>query len=197
MVPKVIERRVRSGKYFDPEASEQCSSPKTGVAQSALDDIVVSLGCIGTELHIDSEDVGECPIEPQTGRGSPEHVIVAGERIPDLAGIGLHGCAIASRYSEPLQRHTQAVEHAQQVVVRRDQQAGGIAEAHVIGEPLRIRMAVRTYDRQPLDVLIQAASHAACVRIGREQAVRVQHEALCHGSKSAPLTELEQLARTV
>ena len=53
-----------------------------------------------------------------------------------------------------------AVQHPVQVVVRRQQQLGGVGERRVAGEPLRIGVAVRADDRQIADLAHTGAAQS-------------------------------------
>ena len=72
------------------------------------------------------------------------------------------------------ERDALGVQQAEDVVVRRDQQRGGVGERHVVGQPLRWHVAVRRDDRQRRGRGIQPARDLSGSRVGGEQAVRVQ-----------------------
>ena len=68
------------------------------------------------------------PVEPHARRRAAEQVIVSREHAPDLARVALGGAAIDARDAEFLERDALAVEHAEHVVIGREQQAGRIGE---------------------------------------------------------------------
>src|SRR5690606_7642267 len=82
---------------------------------------------------------------------------------------------------ERVQADALAVEHAEHVVVRHQQQLGGVGEGLVAGPPGRIGVAMRADDRQPGHLRVQATGDRALRGIGREQAVFVQAERLRGG----------------
>ena len=72
-------------------------------------------------------------------------------------------------------------------MIRREQQARGIGERHVVGEPLRVGVTVRTDDGQVFDELVQIARDGTRVRVGGKQPIGIE---LVHiGSIRARLTD--------
>ena len=104
-----------------------------------------------------------------------------GEGPPDLAGILLDRCAVAARNAEVLEPDALAVEHPEHVVIRRDEQRRSVGERRVVGEPLRIGVAVRAHDRQVLHRRVEAAGERARRRVGREEPVRMEIHGYRHG----------------
>ena len=92
----------------------------------------------------------------------------------------IHGPAVGAGHAQVLHRHALAVEHAEDIVVGRDQQLGRIGEGFVQREPGRIGVAVRADDRQVLDFGIQPAGHGARLRIRWKQAIRMKFQGLGH-----------------
>ena len=60
-------------------------------------------------------------------------------------------------------------------MIGRDEQLRGIGEGQILGEPPRVRMAVRRDDRQIAHIGIETARNGAGRGIGRKQAIFVQH----------------------
>ena len=125
---------------------------------------------------MEAEDFGEGVVEPQPGRRAAEQMKVLGEAAPDFARIGLDRAAVDPRHAEVLETHALAVEHAMHVVVGNDEQPRRIGERRVVGEPLRIGVAVRADDRQAGDRRVERARNVARLGIGGKQSVRVQRE---------------------
>ena len=65
------------------------------------------------------------------------------EQTPDLARIGLDRTAVDAGNAEIFERHALAVEHAEHIMIGRDEQLRGIGEGKVLGEPARVGMAMR------------------------------------------------------
>jgi len=72
---------------------------------------------------------------------------------------------------EPLKRDSLAVEHPIDVVVGLHEELCRIRERLVPGKPRRLRMPVRTNDRQRSDLLIKGLGDLSCASLGREQAI--------------------------
>jgi len=100
-----------------------------------------------------------------------------------LSGQSVIGAAMSydradfdySTEAEPLLKgHAGAVEHPVEVVVGREQQAGGVGEGRVRREPLRVGVAVRADDRQAGHFFVEPARHAPHRRVRREQPIFVE-----------------------
>ena len=77
--------------------------------------------------------------------------------------------------AEVLELHTLRVEHAEDVVIRHDDQPGRIREWRVLGEHPGVDMSVGTDERQVLDVLVQGSRRLADGRVGIEVPVLIKH----------------------
>ena len=107
-----------------------------------------------------------------------------GETPPDGARIGLDRRAVRRWHAEILERDALAVEHAEDIVIRHDEELRRVGKRLVQRIPGRIGVAVRRDDRQVAHLAIEAARHGAGRRIGGEEAVFVkQHGDL--GRKAA------------
>ena len=93
---------------------------------------------------------------------------------PDNARIGGR--------SQPLERDAVRVQQARHVVVRRDEQRGGIGERRVACEQRGFDVPVRGDDRQIGDDAVQLGGDAARRRGRRQQEVRVDVQRLAHPS---------------
>ncbi len=71
-------------------------------------------------------------------------------------------------------RDSLAVEHAEHVVVRRDEERGRIREWRVVGEPLRIGVAVRAHDRETGHSRVEPARQRARCRVRGKQSIRIE-----------------------
>jgi hypothetical protein len=72
---------------------------------------------------------------------------------------------------EILKRDSLAVERAIDVVVGLHEELCRIRERLVPGKPRRLRMPVRTNDRQRSDLFIECLGGLSCAGFGREQTV--------------------------
>ena len=177
---QVVERAFRGGDRFDVEALEQGTRPVAVLRKQRGDRVVVAVGRRGAERLVDAEQVGQHMVEPQPGRRSPEQMIVAGEQPPDLAPVGLDRRAVAGRHAEILEPHALAEQHAEDVVVRHDEQLRGIGERLVQRIPARVGVAVRADDRQVLDAGMEVAGNRPRPLFGGEQQIGIDQ--LAHGS---------------
>src|SRR5439155_14816890 len=119
-------------------------------------------------------------IEPDTRRCAAKNVEKLRKTVPDLAHVALDYAAIASRNRQILQRHALAVEHAEDVMVRRDEQRRRIAEWLIVREPLRVGVPVRAHDRQVFHRCIEPTREVALRGIGREEAIGMEFKRQGH-----------------
>ena len=96
------------------------------------------------------------------------------EDAPRLARIGLRPD------TQFFQRHALRIEHPEEVMIGLQQQGGGIGERLVRCEPGRIGVAMGADDRQACDRFVEIARDRPHTRIGREQAVGIEPQRLCH-----------------
>src|SRR2546429_4657260 len=96
----------------------------------------------------------------------PEQSVVGCKSAPDLARILLDWAAISARDREIFELDALAVEHPENVMVRRDEERGRVGEGLVVGVPLRIGVTMRADDRQLLDRRIEFATEVPLRRIG-------------------------------
>jgi hypothetical protein len=75
-------------------------------------------------------------------------VELLGKNPPDLARVCFHRLAIPASDAQLLKRNALRVEHAEYIVIRRDEQRGGITEILIGREPPWISMAVWRQDRK-------------------------------------------------
>ncbi|MNN20270.1 hypothetical protein D3C81_1335420 [compost metagenome] len=177
---KRVERRLGRGQDLDVVAIEQGARLEGVGLQRGVDDVVVVVRRLGRQAHIDAEGLGIDPVVPHARRRAPEQMIVLGEAPPDLAWVRLDRAAVGPRHPQVLHRHPLRVQHAEDVVVRRDQQLGRVGEIFIAGEPTGVGVTVRADDRQALYFGVEASRHAAGVGVGREQTVGVQAKRLGH-----------------
>ena len=78
------------------------------------------------------------------------------------------------RDAEIVQIDALAVQHAKQIMIRRQQQLGRVTERRIAGEPLRVGMTVRAQDRQVTHFRIQAAGDLPNGGFSGEQTIFVQ-----------------------
>ena len=91
-----------------------------------------------------------------------------------LRSFALDLTAILAGDAKLLELDALRIEHAEDVVVRLDEQRRRVGEGLVLGEPARIGVAVRRDDRQVADAGIEAARDSACHRFGRQKTIVVQ-----------------------
>ncbi len=168
-----IERALGRGDHLDLEALEQGARPEIRPGEAFADAVEIVVGGLRREPHRHAEQLGEGLVEPQPRRRAAKQVIVLGELAPDLACVGLDRSAVLARDAHLLERHALAVEHAENVVVRSDEQPRGVREWRVLRIPARVGVAVRRDDRQVAHFAVEPAGHRAGREIHREQAIRI------------------------
>ena len=170
-----VERRFGGGDHLDAEPFEQRARAEFGGGEARRDVVVIMVGGAGIELDIQPEGLGEDPVEPHPRGRAPEQMIVPGQDAPGLARIDRR-CGSARHRCQPkrFQRNSLAVEHAEHVMVRLQQQRGRILERRIAGEPGRIGMAMRADDRQITDRVIKPPRDRADMGVDREKPVGVK-----------------------
>jgi hypothetical protein len=174
---QIVERALGGGDRLDVELLEQGSRQKLRLRQAVGDMII---GLVGGRLgnrHGHAEHILEGVVEPQPRRRAAEQVIVLGKQPPDLAAVGFGGTAIGPRHAETFEADALRKQHAEDVVVGRDEQLRRIGKRLVLGIPARICVTMRADDRLIGNALIQFTGDSARLRINRKQPVRNQK---CH-----------------
>src|SRR6185503_17102910 len=105
---------------------EQCAGTELRPRETPIDVIERAVGRFCREAFGAAEHRRERVVEPDPRRRAAKQVIVPGERAPYLARVALDGAAVAPRNAEILEPDPLAVEHAEDVVVGRDEERGGI-----------------------------------------------------------------------
>ena len=111
-------------------------------------------------------------VQPEPGRRSPEEMEVCSEQAPGVTFVrpGLHA---VRRNTKAIKIDALTVEHPVEIMVRRKEQARRIFEGRIGGKPLRVRVSMRAYDRQILDLRIKAPGNLPRARRVREEPVWV------------------------
>ena len=178
MVREQVERRFGRRDDFDVEALEQRARSELRLRETFVDAVEIAVGGFRSQPLADAEHCIERVVEPDSRGCSPEQVVMRGECLPDRACVPpaarTPGCVVTSRNAEIVQPQALAVQHSEDVVVRGDQQRRRIRERGIVGEPLRVRVPVRTHDRQVLYDRVQAPREIARCDIRGEQAVGVE-----------------------
>ena len=184
VVHQVVERRFGGGQRLDVEAFEQRARAEFGLLQPVGDAVVGGVGVFRRQRDLRVEHARQDPVEPHARGRAAKQVVMRGEQPPDLARITLGVAAIDARDAEILEPDALAVEHAEHVVVRGEQQAGRIREGHVVREPFRVGMPVRADDGQVFDELVQRARDGPRVRISGKKPIGIEFVHI--GSMRAP-----------
>jgi len=166
---------VRGAQDLDIEPLEQRAGSVLGGGQLGGQLVVGGLGVVAVQLLLDAEDLVELVRQPYAAGRAAEEVEVLGEGLPDLAMIRLDRTPISPRDAQRLQGHALGVEHAENIMVGDDEQVRGRAEGRVlVGQQRRIDVAVRRYDWQSGDTVIELACHAALSWVCCEETIRRQ-----------------------
>ncbi len=148
VVLELIQRTLGGGDDLDVEALEQRARAERLRLQRRGDGVVVKVCRAGIEPHAQPEHLMEHMVQPHRGRRATKQVEMLRQQPPSRARIDRRTGTVPARNAQPVQRHALAVQHAEQVVVRHQQQFGGIGEWRIAGEPGRIGVAMRTDDGQ-------------------------------------------------
>ena len=154
--------------------SKRARGRNSGGLELPVDDVVEGVGVVRAEPGCEAELILEGVVEPEASGCAAEEEVVFREDAPDFAGVGV-GRACGWGYAERFERDALGVEHAEDVVVRLDEQSGGVGESFVAREPAGIGMAVRREDGEVAYGLIQLRCYGAGGRLGWEKPVLVQH----------------------
>src|SRR6185437_3891124 len=142
-----VDGSVRCCQYLDPEAVEERTGTELRRAQGLIDGLVELISVLCAQSLLQTEELLESVVEPQSRRSSAEEEIVLCEDPPDLARIGLLP-SVRLRNSERLHADSLRIQHAEDVVIRLDEERRRIRKRLVVCKPLRIRMSMRADDRQ-------------------------------------------------
>jgi hypothetical protein len=169
---EVVQRVVGGGEDFDVEVLEQLAWPEPRLLQLGADGVIGGVRRRGTGLLGQAENALELVAQPVAGRRSLEQWPRGAELAPDAAGLGRRSGG-GGGGTQPLQRHAAGVDQAGDVVVRADQQRGGIRKRGVVFDDGCINVAVRRNDGEVLDPLQQRAGNTARSGIRGEEPVGV------------------------
>src|ERR687888_2221647 len=96
-----------------------------------------------------------------------------GEQLPDLAGIALHRRAVARWDTECLHRYAARVQHAEDVMIGRDDERRRLGERFVLREKPGIDVSVGADEGQIANLLVQRSRRAPNRRIRIEETILV------------------------
>lgn len=123
LVPfEIVERAFGGRDDLDVEALEQGARAEILPLQQRRDGVVVAVGGRCGQRLVDAEQIGKHMIEPQPGRCAPKQIIVLGKTTPDRPAVCLDRRAVQRRHAEILKADALAEQHAENVVVRNDEQ---------------------------------------------------------------------------
>ena len=152
-----IEGGIRRGDHLDVEAFKEGAGPELRPGQGLRDPVVEFIRIGRIEPLIDAEEEIEDMLEPHPGGRSPEEVVMLGEKTPDLPGIAFDRTAVDPGNPEFFERDALAVEHPEQVMIRDQEQLGGIGKGDIVRIPPGIGVPVGADDGQILDLAVQTA----------------------------------------
>ena len=176
MMPEVVERAFRRRQRLDVEPFEQGARPELGTLQTGGNVVIGPVRIRGAEPFAKSQHFGEGVVDPHPGRRAPEQVEVFGEATPNSAGIVFHRAAVKTDDADLPGPDALTVEHTMHIMIRRDEEMRGVGERGVIGEPLRVGVAVRAEDRKVGDGRVEPPRDVSRVPVCGKQAVGMQRE---------------------
>lgn len=169
---QVVLRPLGGGQEADVEPVEQRPRLERVGRELFVDRVVIMIRSARIERHVEAEHLAEHMAQPHRRGRAAEEVGMFGERPPCRARIGRRHPGLA-RHAQVVERHTLRIEHAVDVVIRREQQFGRVRPVGVGREPGRIGMPVRADDRQPGHFGIERTRDAPRAIFRRKQPVGV------------------------
>jgi hypothetical protein len=140
MLRKICQRGVRCCQGFDPEPVEQGAGVIFGIGEPAGDLIMYKIRAIGGEWGVDADHLVERVFHPHPC-GSPQ------KRVPVLCEDAEDRATVAPFYwladAHVLHRDSLRIEHAQKVMIGRQQQRGWVGKRRVLRPPCRVAVPVR------------------------------------------------------
>jgi hypothetical protein len=176
VLPQIRRGRVRGGDDLDVEAIEQCAWTKLRVCYASGDLVVNGIGRLRTWNLINPEDLDELMFQPVAGGRATEELPVLTKRTPDLSGVGFNRSAIESRHSKPSGLDALGSQHPEYVVIGNDQQLRWVGKWAVVGEHLRLHVAMHADQRQVFRFAIDVPGDAALLCRERESPVWIELE---------------------
>jgi hypothetical protein len=144
MVGQGVKRRVGRGHHFDVELIVKRSRTEGWRSQLGADGVVILTGVAARKTLFEPEQLLESVVEPHARGRAAEKVIGLGEANPYSAClIPIH---LLLPNAQVFHGGALAVEHAEDVVIGNDEEAGGIGKCFVFCEPARFGVPVRTDD---------------------------------------------------
>ncbi len=181
MVGQIRAGVIRGRQYGNVEALIQRPGRELGRVQGGVDLVVDVVRGGGRRAHLHPEYVVEDLGEPGLHRRTRQPVPVLAQQ-PECCPRLLRTQLAAHRHAQVRQLHPgQGVQQPVGVVIRGQQQAGGVGEGDVLGQPLRRDMPVGGDDGRVGDLGQQFPGHATRSRIGGQQPVGIEGQRLGRG----------------
>ena len=172
---QLVERALGGRQRLDVEALEQRARPEFRLFETARR--CDRRPCRRWRLlsrSRKSQHFREGMVEPQPGRRAAEQMKILRETPPDPARVASRLRRRRASARRSFRGDALAVEHAVHVVVGHDEKPSRIRERLVVGEPLRVGMAMRADDRQVGDRPVKLARDRPRRRIRRKQPIRME-----------------------
>src|SRR5580658_977119 len=142
MISQRVKRGVGRGQHFEVELRVKRSRPEGWRSQLGADGVVVG-GSIRAEKPLfEPELLLESVVKPHARGRAAEEVIGLSEANPYAARLLL--IQRLPPDTQVFQGDALTVEHAEDVVIGNDEEAGGVREGFVFCEPARVGVPVRT-----------------------------------------------------
>src|SRR5580698_6422517 len=141
-----IKRCVGGSEHLDVEALKESARTELRRAKLLVDRVVVLVGVVGAQAVLETKLLLESVVDPETRGCSAKQVVVLREDAPDLTRIGLL-LSVRLRNTKRLHADSLRVQHAEDVVIRLDEECRRVRKRLVVCEPLWICMPMRADDR--------------------------------------------------
>lgn len=161
-----VERVVRRREHLDAEPAEQAARPVVRPPQHGGDLVEEGVRVARRRLP-DAEDVVQFAGDPVAAGGAGERRPARAEGAPDVPCRRLRG------RPQPVQSGPVGMQQPGDVVVRGDEERSRVRERHVVGEQVRVDVAVRGQDRCVFHEREQLPRHRPDVRVGGEESIGV------------------------
>ena len=96
-------------------------------------------------------------------------MVVVSEDTEGISRVDIGTAAVGAGHTQRVIGHALAGQHAQNVMIGRDQKVGGVRKGRIIGEPRRFAMAVRADQWRAGDAFIKRLRLGADGRFRRKE----------------------------
>ncbi|OPZ63836.1 MAG: hypothetical protein BWY83_03323 [bacterium ADurb.Bin478] len=168
-----VDGRIRGAEHLNIEPFKHGARQIFRLRQRSRDLIIDLHGRFSAQPFAHTQHFVEFVLQPHARGRSAKKIHMVGNDLPYPAMIGLGGAAVPARHAHGLQSYALRIEHAEQIVIRNDQQFSRIRKGCILSKQPGIDMAMGAKQRQILDRMIEMVGYFSLLGIRGKIALRM------------------------